>query len=402
MTGIKVYDRVAVDAAVLELKDSGALVYVATTGAGAGVNKMIWLEPGISSALVGFNFPYHPRLTDEFVGRSIEHDGYSYCSLQTALAMAHASYFKAQRVAALENKLDKPIVGVGLTAAVATNRTLRGGTRVYAAVRHDHGISSFHATLDQGRLGREADGDVCDLIALNMALDGACIPMAHFASFPEELGLQSHRFFGKQMAVVDCADSVYIETTPFHDVYLGMDGRPCELSVIDFSKTVIFPGSFRSFHFGHDAVANTVMKSTGRKVVFEITRDNVYKTATIDDLIARARQFVGRWSVILREGAGRFVDKAALYPGAHFVCGFDVAEKILEPEYYPEEGGLLGALARLRDSGTVFYVMDRADGSGAIKSRNDLLIPAGFERLFERLSDHWEISSTAIDKSRQA
>jgi hypothetical protein len=79
-----------------------------------------------------------------------------------------------------------------------------------------------------------------------------------------------------------------------------------------------------------------------------------------------------------------------------------VAEKILEPEYYPEEGGLLGALARLRDSGTVFYVMDRADGSGAIKSRNDLLIPAGFERLFERLSDHWEISSTAIDKSRQA
>jgi len=398
MNNVTIYDPSWVADSVFDLKNSGAQVFIASTGAGAGVNNLIWLQPGISDGYIGYHFPYHPALTDKFVGRSLKREGVSYCSAEAALALAHASYFTAQEVASLSRKLDRLVIGVGLTAVAVTDVHKKGGTRVFAAVRTDKEIRTFHATLDQGRLGREGDGQVCDLIALNMAFSGARHALIPFAS--SDLGLSSTGLIGKDMFTAHVSTDA--KTDPFMDVYIGLDGKAVPLSGIDFSKLVVFPGSFRSFHFGHDAVANTVMKMTGRKVVFEITRDNVYKTATCQELVERAGQFVGRWPVILREGAGRFVDKAKLYPGAHFVCGYDVAEKVLEPEYYPEEGGLLGALARLRDSGTVFYVMDRADGSGAIKSRNDLLIPAGFERLFERLSDHWEISSTAIDKSRQA
>jgi hypothetical protein len=398
MNDTTIYNQHWVAESVSVLKDSGAQVFIASTGAGAGVNNLIWLQPGISGEYIGYYFPYHPRLTDKFVGRSLEREKISYCGPEAALVLAHASYFTAQEVASLSNKLDRLIIGVGLTAAATTDRTLKGGTRVFAAVRTNKEIRTFHATMEQGRLGREGDGQVCDLIALNMALLGAGHASVPFAS--SDLGLSSTGLVGMEMFTTHVSTDVKID--PFKNVYIGLDGKTVPLAGIDFSKLVVFPGSFRSFHFGHDAVANTVMKMTGRKVVFEITADNIYKSATVCDIALRADQFVGRWPVILRTGASRFVDKAEFYPGAQFVCGYDVAEKVLESKYYPENGGLLAALQRLREKGTVFYVMDRADDSGVVKSRNDLAIPAGFEAMFVRLSDHWDISSSAIDKSRKA
>ena len=395
-----IFDRRTARARVRQLISSGADIFYATTGAGLGVGKLVWEVAGISPAFAGQYVPYDEMLFDEFVERKWQETGEPRCGLQSALALAQSAYFTAQRACVKKGRLGVRPVGVGLTAAAATNRTLRGGTRCFAAVRTDAGIWSVEVRMEQGKLGRIGDGNVCDLIALNLGLFGAGIEGVPFAS--GELGLTSANFEGFSLSPhpVPCPD---LKLDGFVDVYideLGIATPLLNLPSNHFEGKVVFPGSFNLMHFAHDAAANKVREETGRQVIFEMTADHAHKSSSLAEVAARAWQFRGRWPVIVRRGVSRFVDKCHAYPCAWFLCGMDVAEKVLDPKYYPESGGLLGALESLRLQDVGFYVMDRREPDGRLKTKADLAIPDGYSALFNQVSTHWDVRSSDLRTAR--
>lgn len=112
------------------LTQKEALVYVATTGAGLSFQYNLWKKPGCSKYLIGFFTPYAKGELQEFIG--YEPDG-SFVSKEVAYDLAIASYIRAAKHKFQEGIIGDP-VGIGITAAVATNRIPRGEQRAFICV----------------------------------------------------------------------------------------------------------------------------------------------------------------------------------------------------------------------------------------------------------------------------
>src|SRR5712692_6566682 len=137
--------------AIGRLHDAPHMAYVICTGAGAGLTKLLWSVAGCSRTLIAGEFPYHPRAFANLIGRVPE----QYSSPEAAIALAAAAYLKGQRCLVEDGRLATPIIGLGLAAAVSTDRARRGDDRVYLALRSDTGLSTVSACFPRGRLGRE-------------------------------------------------------------------------------------------------------------------------------------------------------------------------------------------------------------------------------------------------------
>ncbi|MEX2007402.1 MAG: hypothetical protein WD992_01400 [Candidatus Levyibacteriota bacterium] len=155
-----------VDRAVSELLHTDAKIFIATTGAGAGITQLIWRTPGISRILIGTSFPYHRKEFQKFIGRELEGP---YVSETAAVTLALASY---ERVLSVE---DSPInlpIGIGLTAAVATLNQ-PSESRVIIAAHTPDKTEIVSVSMEKNYLDRVGEGGVNDLLALNMILHTA-------------------------------------------------------------------------------------------------------------------------------------------------------------------------------------------------------------------------------------
>lgn len=379
---------------------TNAQVYVVTTGAGAAITDLLWQRAGASNFLIGTSFTYHPVEFDDFVGRAWDNTGFGRCSPTGAMALAQRAYLRSQKACMKSGKAGARVIGVGLSAAATTDRTLRGGTRCHAAVRTDRGIFLTQISWEQGCFTREGDGSLCDLIALNLVLFAADAPQL---TIPDHLRLTSnHLWYGSSGAILKPSDvGVAHLPHPLAEPQLvTLDGQVQPTSHIDFSQAVIFPGSFNPFQYGHDAMARMGEQVTERSVICEITAQNADKAEqTPEQLSARASQFLGRWPVILRTGAGLFVDKAREYRGAHFIVGGDTALRIFDPRFYGSD--VNRTLELFHEYGTRFYVFAREFGDRLITCE-DLPVSYDFRHLFVPLPGRWDISSTAIREARVA
>lgn len=394
-----VYRPEGISEQVAELLKAGKKVYLACTGAGAGVTNLIWQVPGASSTLVGSSFPYAQGEFDLFVGRKWSESGHSYCSKEAAIALAQAAYFRCQQ-AVTDPKAIPNCIGIGLTAATATSRTLKGGTRCFAAVRTKDGIHTVEVWMDQGRLGRQGDGEVCDIVALNLLLFAAGIPQV---GMRDDLGLTSRQMYRREEYGVILTPSklaVEIELSGHSSLLVNSDGST-GTEEIDWSKKLIFPGSFNPLTYGHDQIAQTVKAMSGKEVVFEITGNNADKgEVDLKELASRAVQFCGRHPVILRQGASLFIEKARAYSGCGFVVGADTAIRILDKKYYGGAVGLTEVLNGFDHLETRFYVLSRLC-DGKVVTCQDLAVPDRFKHLFIPLPGRWDISSTEIRKAAE-
>src|SRR5262245_13220309 len=112
---------------------SGRRFAIAVTGAGSGVIAALLRVPGGSRTLVEAVVPYGGAALTDFLGGRPEHA----CSTETAVALASRA---RGRVAALVGAGDGPLVGLGVTATVATDRPKRGDHRGHLAVATEDGI----------------------------------------------------------------------------------------------------------------------------------------------------------------------------------------------------------------------------------------------------------------------
>jgi nicotinamide mononucleotide (NMN) deamidase PncC len=354
--------------AVAAIRDqTQARVFVACSGGGAGLPKLICDVPGISSFFEGAAVPYSAAQFEAFLGFVPE----KFCSPEAAVDLAMQAYLHAWAPG-------RPAVGVGLTAVVATLQPHRGPHRVYVAALSDGGcrLHSLELTKGSGLAQRESDGRDCDLLGLNALLEAAgCPPLSlGLAASSEDAGLLARERLLRR---------------PF----FAADGR--RLEEPPALPPALFPGAFDPPHFGHLAMARTFEAAVGNRPVFHVTLDPPHKPALgTAQILQRAKLLAGH-DRFFSLGDPLYLDKARRWPGARILMGLDALERMLDPRWCPVEP----MMAEFAALGTRFYVVARGVDE-ASPWLDKLGMPPRWRALFTPLPGHYDVSSTRVREEK--
>ena len=350
---------------------------------GGGARALAWLlgTPGASRTLLDVRVPYSTAAMERLLGGMPD----SAVSPAVAEHIARAAYARAL----LLKPGRPPVVGIGATAAIASDRPKKGSHRCFVASWTDAAATLYKLSLVKGlRDRREEDRIVSELVV--HALAEAC-------GVDSELPRGLHE-----------DERVEITTRPRGDpVEELLQGRVDSVTVRPDGAMLaderltggVLAGSFDPFHDGHRALACAAGDILDAEVVFELSVFNVDKPplarAEIDRRVA---QFAGRGTAVLTR-APTFRDKATLFPNCTFVVGWDTAVRLVEPGYYGgDEAEMARALTAIRHLGCRFLVAGRVH-AGVFRSPAEIRMPEGLESLVSPIPEaafRYDLSSTEL------
>jgi nicotinic acid mononucleotide adenylyltransferase len=296
------------------LKKSGVYIHVACTGAGAGLQKIIADEPGISSVFVGSAFPYKKHETDTFLG----FEPAKYVSEETAMAIAMESFIRAKTVAYKEGKYDQKCVGLGLTASIASENVHRGEHQIFCCTISDNGVTGYNKLLPKAS-GREA-----------RSKDDAAACRVAISELFEHLKNRDFRVLGWEWVL----EQVFFDRPVF----------TVNRRLKESSSNIKFPGSFNPPHAGHfDMSSKSSAALRGGKVDYLINIDSPHKpNISIIECLCRVAAFrasedfmTSANAIHFTKGQPLFLDKVGAYPTCKFIIGADTLNRILDPKWGP-------------------------------------------------------------------
>lgn len=323
--------------AVSAIRESGKRVYVVATGGGAGLQSLLWNEPGVSSVLVGASFPYATEETDDLLGFKPE----KYASVETAIDLAMAAYMRAWAPGS-------QAVGIGLTASVASNREHRGDHRVHVAAFSEKDCRVYTGVIVKG-VGadrRRIDGEICDLMGLDALAQEAVGTFTHTTPLIQEA--MRHAGLGHYR---DEPGMKIAEERFFAHPYFKADGTR---HVAPTGEGVtLYPGAFNPPHEGHFGIAEKVRSL---RPVFEVTSDAPHKPAlSVADMLQRAKLLRGQDRLFTR-GCPFFHEKAKQFPRANLVLGIDALVRAFDKQWCSNPNELAAEFSK---TGVHFWVFGR-------------------------------------------
>ena len=357
--------------------------------AGAGTAAISWLlgVAGASRTVLEICVPYASHALTEFVG----YEPSQFVSEETATAMAHSAYRRAIRLRAN----CEPVVGIGCTATIATDRTKRGEHRCFIAAWSADGVFIQSLTLAKGLRERSAEDEIVSKLILRALAESASIE-------PNlDLGLAA-------------SEHVHTNRISYPDPIAALMAAHIDLAIVHPDGRItadqslrggILSGSFNPLHRGHQALAQTAARILDAPVAYELSVANVDKPPLTEaEVRRRVAQFEGKAPLALtREPV--FWKKSRLLPGCAFIIGADTAVRLVEPRYYEgSRSQMLIALERMRRNDCRFLVAGRIDGA-AFRTLSDVPIPDGFEPMFAAIPEaafRSDISSTQIRQASRA
>ena len=369
------------------IHDSPPRAVLAAAGAGSRALADLLGVPGASRTLLEALIPYAADSFDEFLGLRPE----QYVSEETGRRMAGRALARARHLRELEAW---PLVGLGCTAAIVTDRPKKGEHRAHVAAWSPERLRVHTLHLAKGARDRAGEEGLVSALLLNVLAEASGVVEA----LPLGLGV-GDSLSAETVEFAPLAEQLHRDAIPFFGIL--PDG-----SLTADPPAALLSGSFNPLHAGHSGLAATAAALLGRPVAFELSAVNAEKpplppAAVLD----RLSQFAGRYPVYAAN-APTFNQKARLYPGAVFVVGFDTAERVIQPRYYGDSrANMLAALDELRARGNRFLVAGRLDDNGLFHELPELNLPTGYETLFEaipaRLFRH-DVSSTEIRAALKA
>jgi hypothetical protein len=354
---------------------------LALTGGGASAVGMLLSVPGGSRTVLEAVVPYDEAALADFLGRRPEQA----CSAATGRELAARALARAHWLAPGE-----PVVGVGATASLATDRPKRGDHRVHVAARSAERGASYALTLTKEARDREGEEAVVAAVALNALAAAFGVPgRLPLPLLPGEVLSEEHRPVAGTLAAFLRGELAAVR--------VDADGR----ARADAPRpAVLLPGAFNPVHEGHRSMAAVAERLAAGPAAFELSVTNVDKPPlAAEEVRRRLAQFSAEATVWLTR-APTFAKKADLFPGVAFVVGADTAARVVAPRYYGDsEEGMAQALAHVRGRGCRFLVAGRADSQGRFLGLADLNIPAEYRDLFAAIPEaefRLDVSSTQL------
>jgi hypothetical protein len=350
---------------------------------GAGSQAIAWLlgVAGASRTVLEGLVPYGTESMLDFLGFEPE----QFVSEDTARSMARAAFRRARRLGGK----DVPLLGLGCTATIATDRLKRGEHRCYVAIWDDSQWTAYNLHLDKGRRDRAGEEEVVSKLVLQ-AMARACgvkedLDLGLTAADVIETRRRSHP---NPLEWLLSGEAGTVTVSP--------DGR---IAVDEPVRAALLPGSFNPLHQGHEALAQAASEILGTEVIFEMSVTNVDKPPlTIEEVRHRLSQFQDKATVVLTR-ADTYHKKAALFPGCTFIIGWDTAVRLVAPGYYGgDESAMVTALVEIWGLGCRFWVAGR-ETDGKYRTLSDVAVPQGFGWLFRSIPEsafRVDISSTAL------
>jgi nicotinic acid mononucleotide adenylyltransferase len=353
------------------LKHANVNIHVVATGAGAGLQKLLWEVPGSSAYLSGCSFPYDQDEQAELLGFMPEH----FCSEEAAVDLASAAYMKAYKFGG------KLPVGVGLAASVASEKIHRGDHRIHACVITNPFVRCAEVHLEKG-VGEEKrvkDGDASDALGFHLMMDTIFDVTSPFVHPHDATAMAMDRFW----------QNPYFSAT-------GKRGTSFE------GRYAIMPGAFNPPHAGHFGAAQASMDEYNYPAVFETTAEPPHKGAlTVQELLQRAKMLHGYDRIFTRK-LPYYLDKARAYPGKPFILGADAMVRMMDPKWGLDPIDMFKEFINLNTK--LFVASREIDGKlvtcedilSDLKRNGKMGVWTLAMNVLMPLDGHWNISSTEL------
>ena len=350
---------------------------VVITGGGSGALAELLAVPGGSNVLLEGLVPYSSAALEDFLRSTPER----FCCEQTARRMAMAA---RQRAVFLLQKQNASLgeqtsaVGLGLTASLASDRPKKGDHRIHLAIQSQNVTLTASLILTKNARTRAEEERLTTRFALivweaflrRFPTQHSASPLAGswpLKSEPTDNFIEWNEPEAPAIEIVRGDESL---------AELLFDRQPSFVLLLrseswlrlraDSSKRprVLFPGSFRPFHRGHNAMIRLAEERFGEPVALEIALHNADKPP-IDfiDLFHRLETIRQNWpnGEICLTGFPFFSQKANFFQPAIFLLGADTLKRLADPSYYSCDAQAQAAINRMADLKTRFLVFARRE-----------------------------------------
>jgi len=355
-----------------ELCSAGIGAHVVMAGAGLGFLHGLWTLPGSSAYLWQADLVQSTMAMDRFLGYEVEG---SRCSQAVAVDLATRAYLNAE-TERLASDGSGDVLGLGLTASVATNRMPRGRQRFHAAIIGGRGVFLRELELEkrEGEAARaEHDG----------VISRALVDLLHDYL---NAGGESQ------------ADDVLMERILERPRFISQGCR----SKFDDAAGLYFPANLNPVHEGHWMACERAEPCCGLKTVFMLEacppNKELLTPVQLLQRVAQAQSGKGgqdRRDVLVTHGWGNYIDKVRHCPGSRFIVGADALIRLLEPCWGYDVGEMLRDFEKLDCR---FYVAGRLVGERFV-TLDEVEIDADYRYLFEPLDGRRDISSSELRKA---
>ena len=371
------------DSLVRSIHAAPVQLVIVSAGGGSGAVAALARMPGASKTLLHAAVPYSESALRAFLRTAPE----SLCSQETAADIARRAL---EMATAYGSATARDLIGVGVTAALATDRQRRGQDRCYLSVAGEAGWINRRVIFDKDVRQRGDEEDLVDALVLN-AIAEAC-DLAE--RLPLDL-LSDERIAESILG----ADYWHLRVLDGRVAWFrqGIEGELTDAGTV---PGAILAGAFDPLHDGHLELASAATEMLGMPVVFELSVTNVDKPPLdVDGLQGRLRAFRGKGDLFVGRAA-TFVEKCRLFPGCVFVIGADTAPRVVDPRYYDGSvGKMRSALDELAGAGCSFLVAGRADDGGGFVGLDGVEIPPEYAGMFESIPEtrfRMDVSSTEL------
>ena len=356
---------------IKKIHQSPFKVTIVSSGGGTEAISSLLQVPGASNTILESYIPYAKESMDAYLNKKPDH----YCSMQTCLSMAANAYKCCSKIAS-ETK-SKYLIGISITASLATTYTKIGDHKFYIVLQTSSYTKSVACILDKNTRSRKEEEELIANYVMHL-LGEACGIKVNKPSHSEDVDISKTN-----------AEKSWVKLLNNEVNYVSSSKSKPEL---------IFPGSFNPLHEGHIRMRDLAEKKTGMQTTFEICAKNADKPPlTFQEIKRTLDQFDENDSWVMTS-AGRFSEKAEMFPNSVFIIGADTLLRVFDEKFYSSNKDMNEHVERFNDHNIHFLVFGRKVNDKFI-SLEDINIPSKIRSRctgFNEGSFRDDISSTEI------
>ena len=356
---------------IRKIHESKYRITFVSSGGGTDAISSLLKVPGASNTILESYIPYSKKSMDLFLNKKPDH----YCSLDTCLSMAANAYKKSLQIDSTYKT--KFLIGISVTASLATTYAKIGDHKFYIVIQTESYTKSIECILIKGSRTREEEEELITDYVLTL--------------LAECCGLK------KNSPIHD--EPVQVNTIKAEKSWKKLlNNKVNFVSSHNETPELIFPGSFNPLHEGHIKMRELAEKKTGMRATFEICARNADKPPlTFYEIKRTLDQFTENDSWVMTS-AGRFSEKAEMFPNSVFIIGADTLLRVFDEKFYTSKKDMLNHIERFNDHNINFLVFGRKV-DGKFVSLRDIAVPENIKRRctgFEEGSFRDDISSTEL------